>query len=440
MGTMIRNTLGVVGLVAAAGAQAQAAPDGLNWRLGLTIEHSDNMARRPDAVSETVVAPTLGFAYQKVGGRGEFEAAGSASYRDYQRDRFDNELLQQIGLSGRWVLAPERLSWALQSVVTDQPVNPFGVDSPENRQRTQVLVTGPTLALRPTSSARVLGELRFVDSGAERTPEFDGQRLAAAVRLLHQRGPLTTVSGEVESVDARFDRAGNVPDYRRDNAFFRYSRTGARGEWSADAGYSQVRFDDIVAGLTRRDSSPLARVRVAYALTEITRLEADLQRGFGDSVQDLLDGAPRAADYALPIGRTVPSDTTLSPDLFEETGARVGLSHRTEATYLRVDGRWRRQEYLSASGLDQTIRGLSISANRQVRATFSIGAQAGVEWREFRAIERRDRDARVALVANWRMSRRTGLGFELSHGERRSTEVSQVFDDNRAQLTFNLVR
>lgn len=440
MSTVLRNTLGVVGLVAATGAQAQVAPDGLNWRLGLAVEHSDNMARRPAAVSDTVVAPTLAFAYLKEGARGEFEAAGSASYRRYQQGRFDDETLQQIGLNGRWVLAPERLSWALQSVVTDQPVNPFGVDAPDNRQRTQVFVTGPTLALRPATNLRLLGELRFMDTDAERTPEFDGQRTVAAARLLYQRSPVSALSGEVESIDAQFDRAGVAPDYRRDNAFLRYARMGARGEWNADVGYSQVRFDDVVAGLSRDESLPMVRVRVAQALTDITRLEVDVQRGFGDSVEDLLDGAPRAADYALPIGRTAIRDTTLSSDLFEQTGGRLGLSHRSQATYFRIDGRWRRQEYLRATGLDQTIRGFVVSANRQVRATFSLGAQAGVEWRRFGTIDRRDRDSRIALVANWQTSRRTGLSVELSHGERSSTEAQQVFDDNRALVIFNLVR
>jgi hypothetical protein len=440
MSTTFRNTLGIVGLVAATGAQAQVAPEGLNWRLGLSVEHSDNMARRPVAVSDTVIAPTLGFAYLLEGARGDIEAAGSASYRHYLQDRFDDELLQQIGLNGRWVLSPERLSWAVQAVVTDQPVDPFSVDAPDNRQRTEVFLTGPTLALRPSTNVRVLGEVRFMHTGAERTPDFDGQRLAAAVRTLYQRSALTAISAELESIDVDFDRDGLAPDYRRDNAFLRYARTGARGEWNADLGYSEVRFDRPVPGLDRTESLPLARVRVAYAVSDLTRLEVDLQRGFGDSAQDLLDGAPRAADYALPIGRTVLRGATLSSDLFEQTGGRVGVAHRDESTYLRLDGQWRRQEYLRATGLDQTIRGLTVSASRQVRATFSVGAQAGVEWRAFRSIDRDDRDARIALVANWQTSRRTGLSFELSRGERSSSDALQVFDDNRALVTFNLVR
>lgn len=440
MSTAIRTTLGVLGLVAATGVQAQAAPDGLNYRLGLSVEHSDNMARRPDPVSDTVIAPTLGFAYLVQGGRGDFEAAGSASYRHYQQGRFDDEWLQQIGANGRWVIAPERLSWAFQAALSDQPVNPFGVDAPDNRQRTDVFLTGPTLALRPSPTVRVLGELRYMQTGAERTPEFDGDRIAGAVRTLYQRSETTAVSGELESIDVDFDRDGLAPDYRRDNAFLRYARVGSRGEWNADLGYSQVEFDRLVPGLDRKESSALARLRVAYRLSDLTQLEVDVQQGFGDSAQDLLDGAPRAEDYALPIGRTVLRGATLSADLFEQTGGRVSMSHRDESTYLRVDGLWRRQEYLRATGLDQTIRGLTVSANRQVRATFSIGAQAGVEWRRFATIDRSDRDARVALLANWQSSRRTGFTFELSRGERQSSDAQQVFDDNRVLVTFNLVR
>lgn len=440
MSMVLRKTFGLLGLVVAGSAQAQVPPDGLNYRLGLGIEHSDNLARRPQAVAETAISPSLGFAYRMQGARGDIEAAGSVSYRHYLNGRFDDEWLQQVGLDGRWVLFPERLSWALQGVVTDQPVNPFGVDAPDNRQRTEVLVTGPTLALRPSSTVRVLGELRVMHTAAELTPEFDGRRVAAAVRTLYQRSASTAWSAELESIDVGFDRAGLAPDYRRDNVFLRHAREGARGEWNADVGYSRVRFDQAVPGFDRETSLPLARLRVAYALSDLDRLEVDVQRGFGDSAQDLLDGAPRAADYALPIGRTVLRGATLSADLFEQTGGRIGYSRRDETLYLRLDGVWRRQEFLRATGLDQTIRGFSVSANRQVRASFSMGAQAGVEWRRFDAIAREDRDARVALLANWQTSQRTGLSFELSRSERSSSEALQSFQDNRAVLTFNVVR
>lgn len=440
MNIAFRATLGVVSIVCAAGAQAQAAPTGLEYRFGLSVEHSDNMARRPDAVSDTVLAPTLGFAYRLQGARSEFEAAGSASYRHYLQDRFDDEWLQQIGASGRWVVFPERLSWAFQAAVSDQPVNPFGVDAPDNRQRTDVFVTGPTLALRPSPTLQVLGELRYMHTAAERTPAFDGQRLASAIRTLYRRSETSTFSAELESVDVDFELDTLSPDYRRDNAFVRYAREAARSEWNVDLGYSQVRFDRSASGLDREASLPLARLRAVYRASELTQLEFDVQRGFGDSAQDLLDAAPRAADYALPVGRTVLRGATLSADLFEQTGGRFGIARRDEGLYLRLDSAWRRQEYLRATGFDQTIRGFSASAHRQVRATFAVGAQAGVEWRRFDTLSRRDRDARVALTADWQTSRRTGLSFELSRTERQSTTPGVDFDDTRATLSFNLVR
>ena len=444
MSTMLRTTLGLIGLAASATAQAQsrppAEPDGLSYRLGITVEHSDNMARRPVAIADTAIAPTLGFAYLVRGARGEFEAAGDVTYRNYVENRFDNELNQSLGANGRWIFIPERLSWVFQGSVADQPLDPFRVDAPDNRQRTSVFLTGPTLAIRPAPTLRMLGELRYMHTAAEQTPEFDGSRLGAAIRTLYEIGPLQTLSGEIESFDVDFDLDTVAIDYRRDDAFLRYSQQGARGEWNADVGYSRVRFDRALPGTSRTESQPLVRLRAAHDLGEITRFELDVQRSFGDSAQDLLDGAPRAEDYALPIGRTSMRNAFLTPDLFLQTGGRAGLARRDESLYLRLDGQWRRQEYLRVTGLDQTIRGLSVSANRQVRATFSIGAQAEADWRRFQAIDRRDRDTRLALFANWQTSRRTGLSLELSRNERQSTDNAQDYDDNRIVLSFNLVR
>ena len=47
--------LATLGLLGATGVAAQGAPQGLNYRLGLGLDHSDNMARRPVAVADTDV-------------------------------------------------------------------------------------------------------------------------------------------------------------------------------------------------------------------------------------------------------------------------------------------------------------------------------------------------------------------------------------------------
>lgn len=440
MSTFVRRSLGAVTLLISAGAAAQAAPEGLAYRLGLGIEHSDNIARRPVAVADTVLSPSLGFAYVVQGASGEFEAAGTTSYRHYQQGRFGDEWLNQLGASGRWIFVPERLSWELQAAVSDQPINPFGTDAPDNRQRTEVINTGPTLALRPSTTTRVLAEFRYLKTGAERTPEFDGDRLAANVRGFLALNPRSTVSAELEGSDVRYDRVGATPDYRRENAFLKWAYQGRRGEWSANGGYSRARFDRPVSGNDRRVSIPLISIAAAYRIGELGRFEMQLDRGFGDSAQDLLDAVPRAEEFSLPIGRPVLRGGFVSGDLFKQTGGRFGFSRRDETLYLRFDGLWRRQEYLQSNGLDQTIRGFTVSANRQVRATFSLGAQAGVEWRSFGQASRRDRDMRVGMVANWQSSRRTGVSLDVSHGQRSSTDAQQVYDDNRAVLTFTLVR
>jgi len=294
--------------------------------------------------------------------------------------------------------------------------------------------------LRLSSTARVLAELRYLKTSAQRTSEFNGDRLGANLRAFLALSPISTVSAELESTDVRYDNVGATPDYRRDNAFMKWAHQGRRGEWSAEAGYSRARFDLPVAGNDRSASIPLISIAAAYRIGELGRVEVQLDRGFGDSAQDLLNAVPRAEDFSLPIGRPVLRGAALSGDLFKQTGGTFGFSRRDETIYLRFDGSWRRQEYLQSSGLDQTIRGFTVSANRQVRATFSLGAQAGVEWRRFGQTSRRDRDTRIGLLANWQSSRRTGVSFEVSHGKRTSTDAQQIYDDNRAILTFTLVR
>lgn len=432
--------LATLGLFGATGVAAQGAPQGLNYRLGLGLDHSDNMARRPVAVADTALTPSLGFAWVHEGASGEFEAAGNLAYRHYLRGSFDDEWLGQVGASGRWVIAPERLSWAFQAVLTDQPLNPFSVDAPDNRQRAEVVLTGPTLALRPSPTTRLVGELRYLHTGADRSADFDGRRVGAAVRGLYELDALRTLSVELEGLEVDFQTASMASDYRRGNGFLRFTRRGPNSDLNLDAGYSRVRFERVMPGEAEEESLPFLRFRLAYRFSDLGQFEVDASRGFGDSAEDLLEGAPDPRDYALPVARLAFRNTTLSGDLFEQTGGRLGLSRRDESLYLRLDGQWRRQEYLRASGLDQTVRGLYVSASRQVRATFSLAAQAGAEWRRYEAVDRNDRDTRLALIGQWQTSRRSGLSLELSRGERQSSQAVQEYTDHRVFLAFTLVR
>ncbi|MBL8298389.1 MAG: outer membrane beta-barrel protein [Rhodanobacteraceae bacterium] len=414
----------------------------LNYRLGLSAEHSDNIARSSTTpVSDTVLAPWLGFAVTQDSEALSLQAAGDLEYRRYLDASFGPELRARAGLRGNWNIVPQRLSWAFEDVVSDQPINSFAADQPDNRQRANVLVTGPTLALRPSPRTRLLTELRYVNTHAERTTEFNSDRLNAAVRGLLNLSPRRVVSMNIEVGDIRFDTPSRQNgDYRRHDGFMRYNQRGSRGEWSMDAGATRLRFDATSSHAAGTETSPLLRLRGSFELTDISRIEASLQRQSSDAAQDLLDSAPKVEDYDLPIGLPDLRSGAVSADVFEESGISLGLSRRSESLYLRLDGYRREQAYQRSGGLDQSSRGLRAAMTRQLRTNLSLGLFATAEWRDFDTLGRDDRDTRLGLLGNWRWSRRLGVSAELSRSVRRSTDPTQPYDDNRLVVSISYVR
>ncbi|MEZ5455931.1 MAG: outer membrane beta-barrel protein [Lysobacteraceae bacterium] len=421
----------------------------LNYRLGVFAEHSDNIARQPvtddpafgPIASDTAIAPYIGFALTQDGDLLSLQAAGDLERRRYVNDSFDDESRTRMGLRAAWRLLPERLTWALDGVLSDQPVNVFAVEQPDNLQRTRLLVTGPTLALRPTARTRLLLEARYTNTDAEQTIDFNSDRWSAAVRGLWELSSVSTLSFNAEHLDARFDVASSFnADYQRQDLFARFDRRSRRGDWSADLGVTRVGFDEADPDAAEDETRPLLRLRGGLQLTELTRLEASLLRQFSDSSQYLLGSAPTVTDYELPIGLPNLSTTAVSADLYDEKSASLGIARRSDTVYLRVDAYLRRFGYEINPELDQDAEGVSVGISRQITPAVAVGGYAAREWRDYTALLRDDRELRYGATLDWRWSRHFGVSLDLSHNQRDSSDPLQAFDDNRVVLSINYVR
>lgn len=427
--------LAAASLLPSAGAQqAASAPlEGarLDYRLGLRIEHSDNITRVAEAaVTDTVLAPNLAFSLSSEGERLSLRATGDAEYLSYRDDSFASELNLRAGLQGNLRLLPERLSWAFEDYVGRQPIDAFAVDRPDNQQRTNVFATGPTLSLRPSPTSRVLAELRYLDSWAEETAEFNSERLSFALRALWQRSATSSLSAHAETSDAEFERGGGVLDgFRRNDAYVRYDRRGAAIEWSADVGGSRIDFDG-----GGDDSAALLRLRYAQALTDSSRLELRAQRQFSDAVADLAFSAPRIEDFDLPIGLPGLRGGFLSPEPFLETGASLGFSRRSPRLFLRAEAYAREQDYLLGPELDQDGRGLRLALSRPLRSALALGAYASLDRRGYDALDRVDRETSLGLQLDWRILANLDLSLGLLRARRDSSAAGQDFTDNRVLL------
>ncbi len=413
----------------------------LDYRLDLRAEHASNVARRAEPVDDLIISPRLSVALREEGDRLSLAAAGDLERRFYQRSGFADENLARIGLRGNWRIIDERLGFAFEDAISEQPIDSFAADSPDNRQRVHVWTAGPTLSLRPSPRSRISVELRGGASDAQRNREFNATRSSLAARGLIELDPLSSLSAHIELGDVDFDLAqATTPDYRRRNLFARYDRRLQAGELSVDAGWSQVDFARQAARPAQRSDEPLLRLRYAMQLDPRLRLEARLQRQISDAAQDVLDTAPTPEQFEQTIAAADLRTTVVSSEVFVEQGASLGLLRSAVSWSVAGLGYLREQRYERSSDLDQDLQGLSLTLSRQIRARQQASLFAASEWRDFAASGRDDRDLRYGLTWSLQRTRRLAFGVELSRSERSSSDPAQRFDDERVLVTLSLRR
>lgn len=408
--------------------EAAERPLRLDYRLGFGIEHSDNIRRTPiDPVSETVLLPSVAFALAGDGERFSIQAAGDAEFRDYRDGNFDNELRTRMGLSAAWRILPERLSWSFEDYLGRQPIDAFAIDRPDNQQRTNVLVTGPTLSVRPDPRTRLLAELRWVDSWAQRTREFNSDRWNLAVRALRQFSPVSSGSAHLEYSDTRFEQVTDtVQSFERLDGFLRWDRRGARLELSADVGASRIEFEDA----DRRDGS-LLRLRARWLPDDTQSVEMRAARQYSDAVADLIGAAPRLEEFELPVGLPSLRSTFLNPDVYRETTVVLGHTRNGRRLFSRIEAYWRDQDYARSDSLDQQVRGASIGVSRRLRETLDLNLYASFDRRDYLLEAREDRDSLYGLALRWRRLRNLELELGASRVRRSSDLASQEFEETR---------
>ncbi|MBD8524848.1 hypothetical protein [Pseudomarimonas arenosa] len=417
----------------------------LNYRLDLQYEDSSNVARSRIADAGNVLAARLGFAAQHQGERLALAAAGDLQRRQYHGVSFADETYTRLGVLGRWTIAPERLSFALQESSTEQPIDGFSIDRPNNRQRVDVLVAGPTLTLRPSARSRLLLEGRRTLARAEQTREFDSDRNGVDLRGLLNLGDDSSLSANVEWSEIDFRQSPGVgnqqqTDYRRLNGFLRYQRNSARSAFAIDLGASDIRRDAGLDGLRRDQDAPLIRINAQWQLSNQHVVEAQLQSQLSDATADALAAAPRVEDFEQPIALREPRATTVNADLFEEQAARLGWTHNGASNRFRFDLYHRQQNYQFGDQFDQSIDGLGLGVQRQIRARWAAGVFAAVEQRDYDNLQRQDRDRRYGLNLNFQRTAALSFGLELSRQQRDSDDPSQPYRDDRLLFTLSYRR
>jgi hypothetical protein len=446
---MLAGAIGLA-LIAASGA---ASADQFNYMLYAGLEHSDNVAlSATNPVSQNVLIPGINFSYVQQGSTVQANVLGTLEYRDYLGNAFSNQTLAQLSGQVNWTVLPQRLDFTVQDYAGVQPLSTFASNAPNNQQQTNVLTLGPTLHFRLGDTVLGQAELRYINSDASETKQFNSSRGEAALRLFKDLSSTAQVSLNLESQSVDFQDstapapyfngdpiAGlqgtyNNPNYTRNELFGHYVSKLPDLTVDASLGWSQIDFHDAPSA-----STPLASITLSWLATPSNRFSATAVHQYSDAAQDMILRAPGQAAFGTDAATT----NTLVTPLGINTGnsiidSQVYLDRHVELVYafsserlsLSVSPTYGHADYLNNPVFNQTDTGVSTAINYRLTPVMTLFGFGTGESVTYRTLDRRDRtsDYGIGLARqetphwSWRVS--------LSHQQRTSTVTGNGYTEN----------
>lgn len=408
---------------------AIASPVGavdVDYQIGLSALSSNNIALSDtDTVDETVLSPKLRFDISQTGSALNVKARGEYQYLDYLDDTFSNESRTEFAGQLEWALAPQRVHFVIEDYLSSQPTDVLTAFTPGNQQQVNVFTAGPRFFARLGDATRAQAELRYSNTWAEETKEFNGDRYRVAARLLRDIDPSRHVGINAEVSQVNFDRAQSV-DYDRFDAFASYDEERDRITMAVDLGYSRLNRDDGRSN----DSAPLVRASLEWDIGSRSTLRTNIDYEFADAAGDVVS---RASLIDGPIVATLTNAELLAnSEVFRQTRVAAGYGYAGERWNVQVSPYYQRINYQDTVTPDQTSRGGVVSTDVRLRPRLTLAAQVVYERRRFATLDRRvDRDYSVQLALSQEITRHWNARLGVQRRERNSDDRVQSYNENQ---------
>ena len=409
----------------------------LDYTLSGGIAHHSNINESAtNPASTNVLLPAAAFDYRQQGSTLQINAAGRVEYRDYLSSRFGNQLFTEASGEANWTIAPQRLDFSVADYASVQPVSTLASNSPNNQQQTNVLSLGPTLRFRINPTWQGQAELRYINSQASKTDDFNASRGQAALRIFEDLSTTDQLAINLESKRVKYDRSSINADYTQNQAFVRYQRKAARFELGVNAGWTLLNAGETAGG---NRSHSLLRVDLSWLPTERSTFGLAASQGYADAADALSQTSSLGSFGIDTTGANTPAGDSRSLSTGNDViAAQVYLQRRVDASYVFTGERlslalspdYRRLTYINAPTLDQTVRGGSASLAYQLRETLSISLYGAQDRRTYDNPQRRDTDRSLGLNLVNQRTTHLSLRVSLSQLNRRSTAINQSYHDN----------
>lgn len=414
-------------LVAAPGTALAARVD---YSIDLGVEKNDNVTLSPDdEISQRYLRGGFGFTVTENTSALQAQISGRVEHRNYE-DRIFSDATDGT-LSGRvnWIAIPQRLFFAVEDNLSVQPVNALSPDGPSNRQQVNVLSAGPTLLINWAPSLQSQAELRYIDSKAQISDQFNSKRVAAALRTIKELSPTRRLSANLQAQKVNFDDDIVARDYNRYDVFGRYSHSLAHFDLGVDAGYSRIEYQHAESR-----AEPLLRADATWNPTDRSHFTAAVSSEFSDTATDALTRIQ--AEATIP-DNVLAGNAVISASPYKMRGLDLGYHYTGTRLDFGASTYVQNRNYIDPSQLDQDTHGVRLDMHWQLRQRLTLGVFGNSETLDYAQLNRKDDTVRFGATLRYHWTRKWSVAAQAEHYRRNSTEAGQDIAQNIVYLSVS---
>lgn len=407
------------------------SPPLFDYAFGIGVGHTDNLNRTSsNPVSQNILEPTFNFTFNQQGSTLQTQVVGLLQYTDYLQGYFGNEFRGQLSGQMNWIISPQRLNFVTQDYSSVEPVNTRYGNSPSNQQQVNVFVAGPSLTfqLGPQSGWQGQADLRYINTTASKTKDFNSQRGLAAIRALHDLSATSKLSFNLEGIHVNFENANplaNATRYDEYNLYGRYQSHLAHVDLDLALGGSRVSFAQNWPG----HSGVLARASLSWHVDAHNTLQIGGVDQLADATTDLAQ-PPELATAQLTNPNVLVGRTVISPAVFRDRSVNLGYGYQGVRFGFTLSPYYTQLRQLNGGDLSRDGYGGVAAITYQLSPLTTIGADLGDQTTRYRSDDSRDRDVTASINLSQQLTPHWSWSVAVRHDQRHSTRPGFGYTEN----------
>jgi Putative beta-barrel porin 2 len=386
-------------------ARTQSANFGISQGFGET----DNVFLTPDdKTSQTISTTEVDFGYKRTGSALTANLVGDFDYLDYLQDAYSGQFLGRFDGQSALSLWSDRLKWTLEDSYGETQVDPYTPVTPTNLERTNLLLTGPDLTLRPADQTVVKLGAHY-ELATYQTSPLNGWRSLEDASIEEDLSPNSSVSLNANTMQLHFDNTDINPDYDNNRYFASYSATGVRTKLILSLGVNQVNDGD-------------SWYTTPYAHLDATRQispEMSLTLSAGREVTDAANAFGLLGSGAA--GGIVVAPVALTMDAYLVNFVSGGWNLQGRRTTVAVTGSYERDTYAIDDFLNVTRANAEMSIGRHLSRVLTVDVSGTWMRTDYYNQDFIDTDYIVGADAAWQAGRNLIVKLTYGHDYRSTT-------------------